>query len=66
MIIDRRKDHLMAAHVREALRIQREMGFSPAFALLRSKGLNAVTATDALRGYIDRRQKNSPAIEPAE
>ena len=66
MIVERRKDNLTAIYVCDALRIQRELGFEPAFALLRAKGLCAEKAVAALVGYIDRRQKRDTPIEGQE
>ena len=66
MIVERRKDNLTATHVRDALRMQRELGFEPAFALLRAKGLCAEKAVAALVGYIDRRQERDTSIEGQE
>lgn len=63
MIVERRKDNLTATHVREALRIQREVGFELAFALLRGKGLSAEKAVAVLVGRIDRRQKSSEQVQ---
>lgn len=66
MFVERRKDIFTASHIRDALRIQRELGFERAFALLRAKGLCADKAVAALAGYIDRRQKRDTPVEGQE
>lgn len=68
--MNRRVDRITAAQIGKALRMQRELGFEPAFLSLRAYGVEALVARGVLHARGDRRtlpdRRQHPRVNPQE
>lgn len=61
MTTERRYDRTTAEHIKTALRAQRQLGFEPAFLVLRAQGVDVDLARAVLGECKDRRSNTPPA-----